>query len=107
MMNPEGDFRKLVAHVIEVLMDVLLQRTDEFQRRLAVLHRCRSGTVGPSPDRDRRRDQHRLRISADGARDEFLQPLFIEGAPVLEPTLKFMAVTAFEIVDDHAFSPGH
>ncbi len=33
--------------------------------------------------------------------------LFIEGAPVLEPTLKFMAVTAFEIVDDHAFSPGH
>ena len=107
MMDPEGDFRKLVAHVIEVLMDVLLQRTDEFQRRLAVLRRCRSGTVVPSPDHGRRSDQRRLRISADGTRDEFLQPLFIEGAPVLEPTFKFMAVTALEIVDDHASSPRH
>lgn len=107
MVDPEGDFRKLVAHVIEVLMDVLLQFSEEFQRRLAVLRRYRSGTVGPSPDHDGRRDQHRIRISADGTCDELLQPLFIEGAPVLEPTLKFMAVTAFEIVDDHAFSPGH
>ena len=107
MMNPEGDFRKFLAHVIEVLMDVLLQRTEEFQRRLAVLRRCRSGTAVSSPDRNRRRDQHRLRISADGTRDEFLQPLFLESTPVLEPTLKFMAVAALEIVDDHAFSPGH
>jgi hypothetical protein len=107
MMNPERNFRKLVAHVIEVLMDVLLQFLKEFQGRLAVLRRCRNGTAVSSPDRDRRRDQRRLRISADGTRDDSLQPLFIKGAPVLEPTFKFMAVTAFEIVDDHASSPGH
>jgi hypothetical protein len=106
MMNPEGDFRKLFANVIEVLINIFLKFPEGIQRRLAVLRCCRSsGTVVPSPDRDRRGNQYRFGISAHGTGDEFLRPLFLEGAPVLEPTLKFMAVAAFEIIDDQDFSP--
>ena len=33
MMNPEGNLRKLITHVIEVLMDILMKFPEDLLRR--------------------------------------------------------------------------
>ena len=106
LMNPQGDFRELVAHVIEVLMDIFLKFPEDLQRRRSALPVF---TAAERLSRPRIATEEGTTsasvLSHTGQAMRRSAFCFSKALPVLEPSLEFMAVPAFQIVNDHDFPP--